>query len=87
MLARPICYLKTKGSLGGKDITITARLKVGKRSMKAVDLDYQRSAGFPSLPGCVIGDLSCVCLWAPTLDLLFTLLRWESCEVRSEAEC
>lgn len=55
--------------------------------MKAVDLDYQRSAGFPSLPGYVIGDLSCVCLWAPTLDLLFTLLRWESCGVRSEAEC
>lgn len=43
MLARPICYLKTKGSLGGKDITITARLKVGKRSMKAVDYRHNVS--------------------------------------------
>ena len=34
---RPICYLKAKCSLRGKDIPITARLKLGTRRMKAVD--------------------------------------------------
>lgn len=35
--------------------------------MKAVDLDYRRSAGFPSLPGYVIGDSNCVYLRSSTL--------------------
>ncbi len=43
MLARPICYLETKCSFRGKDITITARLKLGERSMKAVDYRHNVS--------------------------------------------
>ena len=46
MLATSICYLKTKWPLGGKDISITAGLKVGTRSMEAVDYRHEVSTNY-----------------------------------------
>lgn len=40
---RPICYLKAKCSLRRKDITITARLELRKRSMKALNYRHNIS--------------------------------------------
>ena len=41
----------TRWSLRGKDITITARLKLGKRSMKAVDYRHNVSTDHRSHHG------------------------------------
>ena len=48
---RPICYLKAKCSLRRKDITITARLELRKRSMKAVDYRHDISTDHRSHRG------------------------------------
>lgn len=52
-----------------------------------LNYQHQRSAGFPPLPGSVIGDWNYVCLWPPTLDLLLTLLWWQSRGSGWEAKC
>ena len=50
-------------------------------------LDYERSAGLPSLPGCMIGDSNNVCFWPPSSWLALDPPRRESHGLGREAEC